>query len=217
VKSLPKSNIVCRAPAFSLVEMAAVIAIIGTLMTAGVSLLSGTGAQSCKAAADLLTGLVEQAQTTAITSRSHVLLAIAEPGDLAAGDERCRIGLFKIGEWPDSPRSPLVLTGVQVKRWQTLETGIVLRGGDVDGVANPLDGEQVTIRYGGTGNPGVKVHMIAFNPRGGLHYPAGSAPVAFRIAEGRYRGGKAVTGPRDGSERRLKIGRVTARPYRTDE
>lgn len=195
--------------------MAAVIAILGTLMTAGVSLLRDTGAQSCKAGTEVLTGLIEQARTSAIISRSHVLLAIAEPGDLPADDGRCRIGLFKIGGWPDSPSSPPVLTGVLMKRWQTLETGIVLTGGDVEGVANPLDGEQVIIRYGGTGNPDVKVHIIAFNPRGGLHYPTGSTPVAIRIAEGRYRDGKAVSNRR-GSECRLKIGRVTARPYRND-
>ncbi len=193
--------------------MAAVIAILGALMTAGVSLLGGTGARSRKAGTEMLTGLIEQARTTAITSRSHLVLAIAEPGDLPAGDERCRLGLFKVGEWPDSPSSPPVLTGVLLKRWLTLETGIVLAGGDVDGVANPLDGEQVTIRYGGTG---VKVHIIAFNSRGGLHYPPGSTPVAIRISEGRYRGGEAVSNPRGGSECRLKIGRVTARPYPTD-
>jgi hypothetical protein len=135
---------------------------------------------------------------------------------LPADDERCRLGLFKIAEWPDSPISPLVLSGVLLKRWQALESGIVLNGGAVDGVANPLDGEQVIIRYGGRGNPGVKVHLIAFNPCGGLHYPTGSAPVVIRIAEGRYSGGKAVPKPRGGSESRLKIGRVTARPYRTD-
>jgi hypothetical protein len=193
--------------------MAAVIAILGTLMTAGVSLLSGTGAQSRKAGTEILTGLIEQARITAITSRSHVVLAIAEPGDLPAGDERCRLGLFKVGEWSDSPSAPPALAGVLLKRWQTLETGIVLAGGDVDGVNNPLDGDQVTIRYGGAG---VTVHIIAFNPRGGLHYPPGSAPVAIRIAEGHYRGGKAVSNPRGGSECRLKIGRVTARPYRID-
>ena len=196
--------------------MAAVLAILGTLMAAGVNLLSGTSAQSRKAGMEILTGLIEQARTTAITSRSHVVLAIAEPGDLPADDERCRLGLFKIAEWPDSPSSPLVLTGALLKRWQALDSGTLLNGGAVEGVANPLDGEQVTIRYGGSGNSGVKVHLIAFNPCGGLHYPTGSAPVVIRIAEGRYRGGKAVPNPRNRSESRLKIGRVTARPYRTD-
>ena len=210
------SSVIRRAAAFSLVEMAAVIAILGILMTAGATLLGGSGAQARKAGTELLTGLIEQARTTAITSRSHVVLAVAEPGDLPEGDGRCRLGLFKIAEWPESRDSPPVLTGVLLKRWQALETGIVLTGGDVDGVTNPMDGEPVTIRSGRAGDSGVKVHIIAFNPRGGLHYPAGSAPVAMRVAEGRYHRGKAVSNPRGGSESRLKIGRVTARPYRTD-
>lgn len=196
--------------------MVAVTAILGTLMAAGVGLLSGTGAQSRKAGADMLAGLIEQARTTAITSRSHVVLAIAEPGDLPGDDGRCQLGLFKIEEWPDSLTSSPVLTGVLLNRWQPLNTGVVLGGGDVDGVSNPMDGEQVTINYGGARNLGAKVHIIAFNARGGLHYPPGSTPVAIRITEGGYRGGKVISNRRPGTENRLKIGRVTARPYRTD-
>ena len=216
VRSVPKSSVACPAPAFSLIEMAAVIAILGTLMTAGVSLLNGTGAQSRKAGADMLAGLIEQARTTAVTTRSHVVLAIAEPGDLPAGDERCQLGLFKIDEWPDSLTASPVLTGVLLNRWQTLNTGVVLGGGDVDGVSNPMDQEQVTITYGGVRHLTAKVHIIAFNSCGGLHYPPGSTPIAIRIAEGRYRGGKVISNQRPGAENRLKIGRVTARPYRTD-
>ena len=67
----------------------------------------------------------------------------------------------------------------------------------------------------------MKVHAIAFNSRGGLHYPAGSTPIAMRIAEGGYRDGKATAKQARASteaitENRLKIGRVTARPYRID-
>jgi hypothetical protein len=61
----------------------------------------------------------------------------------------------------------------------------------VDGVANPIDQPQITIRYGGAKNLSVKVHAIVFNSRGGLHHPQGSTPIALRIAEGAYRGGKA--------------------------
>lgn len=215
-----KSEVPRGPAAFTLVEMAAVIAILGTLMTAGASLLGGTGAQSRKAGSDVLTGLIEQARTTAVTLRSHVVLAIAEPGDLPAGDERCRIGLFKVEEWPDPATPPLALKGVLMNRWQTLDTGIVLVGGEAGGVANPLDQPQVTIRYGGTGNLRVRVHAIAFHPRGGLDYPAGSSPVVIRLAEGAYRAGQASPNPRGGRktilENRLKIGRVTARPYPDD-
>lgn len=216
----PKSAAFRGKNAFSLIEMAAVTAILATLMTAGISLLPGTGARSREAGTDLLTGMIEQARTTAITSRSHVVLAIAEPGDLPAGDGRCRIGLFKVDEWPEPAPTPLVLKGVLLNRWQSLDAGVVLIGGDVDGVANPLDLPQVTITYGGTKNPGVQVHAIAFNSRGGLHYPPGSTPVAIRLAEGGYRGGKAAANRRGErktiTENRLRIGRVTARPYRID-
>ncbi len=208
--------------AFSLVEMMVVIAILVTLMTAGVSLLNGTGSQSRKAGTDMLSGLIEQARTTAITSRSYVVLAIAESGDLPLGDERCRIGLFKVNEdWPDASTTPVPLNCTLLNRWQTLNSGIVLIPGDVDKLPNPLnDKSEITITYGGTRNLSVKVHAIAFNSRGGLHYPAGSTPVALRIAEGGYRSGKATPNERGTqksiAENRLKIGRVTARPYRID-
>jgi len=110
---------------------------------------------------------------------------------------------------------------VLLNRWQTLNTGLVMLGGEVaNGVANPLDQPEITIAYGGSKNLSVKVHAIAFNSRGGLHHPPGSTPIAVRIAEGAYRGGKASANLRGSqktvTENRLKIGRVTARPYRFD-
>jgi prepilin-type N-terminal cleavage/methylation domain-containing protein len=205
-------------PAFSLIEMVAVIAVLVILMTAGISLMNGTGSQARKAGTDLLTGMIEQARTSAITSRSFVVLAIAEPGDLPAGDERCRLGLFKVESWPQNPSDPV--NGVLMSRWRTLETGIALIGGQVDGVDNPLDAAEINISYGTTKPLNVKVHAIAFNSRGGLHHPAGSTPVAMRIAEGSYRNGKATPYRRGENaaitENRMRIGRVTARPYRID-
>ncbi len=201
--------------------MAAVIAILVILMTVGVSLLNGTGVQSRKAGTDMLTGVIEQARTLAITSHSPVVLAIAEPGDLPAGDERCRIGLFKVdSEWPDPTNTPVPLECTLLNRWKTLNSGVVLIPGDVDGVANPLELPEIDIIYGGPKKLKAKVHLVAFNSRGGLHFPAGSTPIVFRLAEGSYRGGKATPNQRAAqktiSENRLKIGRVTARPYQID-
>ncbi len=205
--------------------MVAVMAILVTLMTAGVSLLSGTGVQSRKAATDMLSGLIEQAKTRAITSRSCVILAIAEPGDLPSGDERCRIGMFRVDvEWPDASSPPVPLKCTLLSRWQPLNTGVVLLADDVNdndvSIPNPLDASELNLEYGGAKNLNVKVHAIAFNTRGGLHYPSGSNPIAFRIAEGGYRGGKATANTRGEkkkvTENLLKIGRVTARPYRID-
>ncbi|MEX1049165.1 MAG: hypothetical protein WED15_06535 [Akkermansiaceae bacterium] len=205
--------------------MVAVIAILVTLMTAGVSLLNGTGAQSRRAGTDMMAGLIEQARTKAITSRSYVILAIAEPGDLPAGDERCRIGLFRI-EGSEAPTSLDNINAVLLNRWQLLNTGVVLIPGSVpvddgdDDLENPLDLPQATINYGAAKNLSVQVHAIAFNPRGGRHFPFGPDPIALRIAEGNYRGGTATPYERGTqksiTENRLRIGRVNARPYRLD-
>lgn len=195
-----------------------VIAILAILMTAGASLLNGTGGYSRRATTDLLTGMIEQARTAAITSRSTVILAVAEPGDLPTSDQVCRLGLFKVDNWPDS--STETVPAILMSRWRTVETGVVLIGGEVNGVENPLDGTELAISYGNGKPLTVNVHAIAFNSRGGLHYPAGSSPIVIRIAEGNYRNGKATPFQRGDdktiSENRLKIGRVTARPYRTD-
>lgn len=213
-------------PAFSLIEMVAVIAILVTLMTAGVSLLRDNGVQSRRAGTDLLVGLVEQARTTAISSRTDVVLAIAEPGDLPTGDDRCRVGMFKVPQWPSASTETMVLENcVLLSRWQLLNTGVVLIPGVTpafEGLENPLDEKlQATIQYG-TGNRAVTttVHLLAFNSRGGLKYPVGSQSVILRVAEGAYRGGKPKANIRAGrkqpAENIIKIGRVTARPYRID-
>lgn len=192
------------------------IAIIVILLVAGVSLLGGTGSQARRAGADMLSGMIEQARTTAITTRSHVVLAVAEPGDLPANDRRCRLGVFQVGAWPDDSSEPV--TAKLMSRWRILETGVVLIGGEVEnGLENPLDGDEITLAYGGKS---VIVHAIGFNPRGGLELPAGSRPIAMRVAEGAYRNGEPSPNRRGDSgtisETRIKIGRVTARPYRID-
>ena len=208
----------CGKSAFSLIEMVAVMAVLGILTVAGVGLLGGTGAHSRKAGTDLLACMIDQARAAAITSRCHVVLAMAEPGDLPEGDEHCRLGMFKVASWPEHTTDPVV--GVLMGRWRTLDSGVVLIGGAVDGVANPMDGDGLTISYGTPRPVTVKVHAIAFNARGALLYPAGSTPVAMRLAEGVYQNGRA-TPKRSGpsatiAETRMQIGRVNSRVYRID-
>lgn len=201
--------------------MIVVISVIVILLVAGVGLLGGTGAHARRAGADMLGGMIEQARTTAITSRSYVVLAVAEPGDLPAGDERCRLGLFKVKmeDWPEDASAPL--SAVLMSRWRIFENGVVMISGNIEGLVNPMDEPKLQIRYGSDSKPrNIQVHGIAFNPRGGLHHPAGSTPLAMRVAEGKYHGGKATPYKRGDSqkisENRLKIGRVTGRPYRID-
>lgn len=210
----------CR-PAFSLVELSVVIAILLTLATAGAQLLGHTEIQTRKAGTELLTSLIEQARNTAITSRRHVILAIAEPGDIANTDERCRLGIFKVDSWPD-PFDGEISKAVQKGRWRALEAGLTISGGNLDGLDNPLDAPEIALQYGSESKPrSAKVHAIAFNPRGGIILPASANPVLMRVAAGSYRDGKAI--PRHNgkngtvAEQKIKVGRITARPYRIKE
>jgi hypothetical protein len=205
------------APAFSLVEVMTVIAVIMLLMAAGVRLLRDTGPQARRTATDAMTGLIEQARTTALTTRSPVVLAIAEPGDLPTDDGRCMVGLFRLEKWPDGSAP---LDGVLLRRWQALPTGVVLLPGGVSGLRNPRDEPEALIRYVSAKKVvEARCHILAFNARGGLLAPAGSDPVALRIAEGSYRGRQpAANASRNDrvAENTLKIGRITARPYHLD-
>jgi prepilin-type N-terminal cleavage/methylation domain-containing protein len=214
---LPQPAPANRRKAFTLIEVVVVIAIIVILMVAGVQVLGGNDGPSRRTAADSITGLIEQARTTAITSRSAVALAIAEPGDLPITDGRCRVGLFRIGGLSDDGTADAVL----IRRWQTLPTGVVLLGGEVNGVRNPLDEPQTTLRYrSGNNTLEVPVHLMVFGPRGGLLLPQGSDPIALRIAAGTYRDGRPLSTSRatdrTAAETHLRIGRVVARPYRAN-
>lgn len=205
-------------PAFSLIEMVAVMGVLAMLCVTGFSLMHGTGCQSRKAALDLLAGAIEQARAAAITSRSYVVLAVAEPGDLPTGDERCRLGMFAVATWPDAATD--TVRGELLARWQTFDSGIALLGGEVAGVENPMDRPKLTIASD-TAQPRIlTVHALVFNPRGGLHYPPGSMPVAMCIAEGCYRGGQATPYRRGAAAgitaSCLKISRVTSHSYRID-
>lgn len=209
--------------AFSLIEMVAVIAILVILMTSGISLLNGTGSQSRKAGTDMISGLIEQARTIAVTSRADVFVVIAEPGDLVGTDEKCRIGLFRlrpstVGAAAGTPDRYDLLS-----RWQTLNTGVVLIGGDTanNKLPNPLDMPQMDIVYGPANNEiTLNAHVISINSRGRLVLPTGSGPIAFRIAEGGYRNKIATpnihSGAKGPTENVLRIGRVIARPYQID-
>ncbi len=206
----------CHGRGFTLIEILVTISIIVILMAAGVALLGGTGPQARRSGADLLTGMIEQARTTAITTRTHVVLAIAEPVGIPANDGKCRIGLFKVSGWPGNLSEPVGAS--PIGRWRILENNVVLIGGEAEnGLANPLDGDKITLDYG---KGQVSAHVVVFNPRGGLAYPAGSGPIAMRVAEGAYRNGVATPNRRAGSgtipENLIRIGRVTARPYRID-
>ena len=109
------------------------------------------------------------------------------------------------------------MDGTLIRRWQCLPSGTILLPGAFNGVRNPRDEPEIPLRYL-TGKQPVqgRFHLIAFTPRGALHWPAGADPLVLRIAEGGYRNGQPEPNTHSVAENRLQIGRITARPYRID-
>jgi prepilin-type N-terminal cleavage/methylation domain-containing protein len=198
-------------PGFSLVELLVVMILLGALLTMGFGIFGKTAASARRAAFDQFTATVEQARTAAITRRKPVILAIAPPvpGDVEAN---YRIGLFEVDELPANGGA---LAARQLQRWNTLPGGVVFFGGEVEGFSNPVDAETVELSWK-DGENQARVHALAFNPRGGLAWPAGSEPVAVKLGSGTLRDGKPVATP-SGGQSALRIGRVVARPWRLDE
>jgi prepilin-type N-terminal cleavage/methylation domain-containing protein len=193
--------------AFTMIEMVAALAIVATLLTAGASLLPDSRSRALRAGTDQLSGMIEKARARAIAMRCDLVLAIAEPGDLPDSDPRTRLGLFRVEKWPAGGEAPAALDAVQIDRWRALPDGISLVAGDLEGLANPLGAPEISLNCKGFRTT---VRAIGFHNRGGLRYPVGAAPVVLRIANGNRRG------KTDPGANLLKIGRVTARPYRTD-
>ncbi|TAG09132.1 MAG: type II secretion system protein [Verrucomicrobia bacterium] len=207
-------------PAFTLIEMLTVVAIVSILMVSGISLLKDTGAQSRRAGTEMLIGMIEQARYQAMVTRRDVILAILEPNDLPLGrtDNQLRIGMFSVNETDPTEKETERVPHTQLQRWRSFNTGIILGSGQYDGMSNPMDAAQIPITYKrGATRESITVHALVFNSRGRLTYPAGSTPLILRIAAGTYRDNRpVVNAPNDGSplpETRVKLGRITARPF----
>jgi len=182
------------------------------LLVAVVGGLRGAG-RAQRTGRDALMTTVDRARTEAISTQRQVLLAVAEPDDLPGSEGRLHLGLFELEAVPELDGS---VSGRQLGRWRALPRGLVLVGGDVGGLRNLLDEQELTLTYQ-DGNSTMQVHGFGFNARGGLSWPSGSDPMALKLAEGTYIDGEARMTSRGGSEAgidALRIGRVIARPWR---
>ncbi len=192
----------------------AALAIVSILTLAGFSMIRSSRSHARQAATDLLESMIEQARVTAITSRSQVILAIVEPRNFKGDDTQYRLGIFKVESWPEDG----VITGTLLNRWKNLETGVVLIGGEVNGLQNLLDSKPIEIEVSNIKIKRMMVHAIAFNSRGRLQYPPGSAPLVLCIAEGSHRNGRPVpdhrAGAKTSTKNEVKICRVSSRCYR---
>ena len=184
--------------------------LIGALLAIGLGVFGKTAASARRTASDQFTATIEQARTAAITRRKPVILAIAAPVPGGA-DNNFRIGLFEVDEMPERGAA---IAARQLQRWSILPTGVVFFSGAVQGFDNPLDEDDIELSWK-DGENQARVHILAFNPRGGLSLPAGSEPVAVTLGSGVLRDGQTIP-TSDGGRNSLRIGRVIARPWRLD-
>ena len=186
--------------------------VVGLLLVAVVGGLSGSG-RAQRTGRDALMTTVDRARTEAISTQRQVLLAVAEPDDLPGSAGRLHLGLFELEAAPELDGS---VSGRQVGRWRALPRGLVLIGGEVGGLRNLLDEQELNLTYK-DGQSTMKVYGFGFNQRGGLSWPSGSDPMALKLAEGTYINGEPKVTSRGGSEAGIdavRIGRVIARPWR---
>jgi prepilin-type N-terminal cleavage/methylation domain-containing protein len=205
------SPVTHRRRGFSLIEMMVVMVLIGALTTIGLTIFGRTAPHARRTAMDQFTAAVEQARTAAITRRKPVILAVAPPIS-GSGDTSTRFGLFEVDALPNSTKA--IPNARQVQRWHVVPDGVIFFGGQIDGLRNLLDGDKTQLQWKDGENQAM-VHVLAFNPRGGLSWPTGSEPVAVKIGSGTYRDGQPVATP-EGGHSSMRIGRVIARPWRLD-
>lgn len=201
---------------FSLVELVMVAGTIALLLGSASAIVAGGAGKSQRVASDRLAGLVEQARNRAATSRTTVMLAIAEPGGAPEHPDQCALGLLEVaGDWDSMDSGPVEAS--LLGRWKPLETGMVFLGGNHGGLVNPLDLPKRSVRYATNRTVEAEVTGIVFNARGRMVHPSGAASAVLRIAEGGYPGGVATPKKRGADERIsdtwLRIGRTTGRTY----
>ena len=208
MKALRTSGYPCGNVAFTLVEMAVVIVILVIVMTAGIGWRNAAPAVSRRTAVDLVTTMGDHARTTAIARRTSVVMALAAPADLSAGEDgQCRIGLFQVIS-EDGTSPTVVRTVSAVGRWRLLDRGYFWKPGKVEGALNPWDAPRLVLR---TKRGTLHLHGILFDARGGVAAPIGSAPVVIQIADSSSRAADGAV-----SDTRLHVGRVTGRIYQHD-
>lgn len=186
--------------------MAVVIAILAMVMMAGIGLRNDAPAAVRRTAVDLLSASADHARTTAIARRKPVVMALAAPADLPAGDDgRCRIGLFVV-DAEEGTALELTRTVTALGRWKPLGDGISWGTGQEAAAVNPWNAARLKLR---TKRGPLQVHGIVFTPQGGLSSPPGAAPAEIRFGQS---GGRAEAFPAS----RLRVGRVTGRIYPAD-
>lgn len=169
-------------PAFSLIELLSVIAIVMVLAGIVVFALSGSSLNARKTSREIFSAHLKQARAHAISSRD--LTAVIIPTQNSGASGLREISMIEV-EKKDGSYVPIMDDdGRPVRmRWSKLPNHFHFVTSHMIGTEQPtvVDHEQ-TVRVHDRGKE-IECHMIVFAPHGQIVYPASGSPVHVALAK----------------------------------
>ncbi len=211
------------APAFSLVELLTVMAIISILLVAAVPIFSNSSNTARMASREIIKAHLQQARAHAIASGTATAVMIPEfeaGSDLGARS----ISLFEVekdettgnyqpSKEKDASGEPLS-DDAQLQRWEKLPGNFHFLTSSLiaSGTATLMDQtDKLATKYK---NREVSSHYIVFGPSGQIVRPVAGTPIRIAIAQATRNGDKLTPTQRSGSRpvyELLEINRLTGR------
>lgn len=184
---------------FSLVEMLVVILIASILLGVAATLCVTSGPVARRGAAEQFITCLDYARSEAMTKHITVLLALAEPADMAEDTRRLSVGIFQI---PEKADATALDQAILLTRWQSFEEGIVMNSAGHPDRTSIADLAKYHLSY--QTPSGVKTMLVTgilINPQGVIKYPNVTDHCYVYFAEGFYKGISSPTIKLHGAER----------------
>jgi prepilin-type N-terminal cleavage/methylation domain-containing protein len=180
----------CRAQAFSLVELLAVVGIIAILSVAAVPVMRGLGgSQSSRATASILVSALEQARTAAILSGTNAYLALpdAQTTTMSSTNRLRTYAVIRQTVDQDEPGQPLygyddfqtnvVAPGwVLLSKWERLPGDLLFSSNRLTALTNRITPTNAPFPGGSNASA---MPAIGFTPGGALVDPSGTNGLLF--------------------------------------
>ena len=211
------------APAFSLLELLVVMAIISVLLVAAVPIFSNSSNTARIASREMIKAHLQQARSHAIATGNATAVTIPEVG--AGSDLGARsISLFEVekdetsGDYQPSKATDAsgnpTAEDAQIQRWETLPGNFhfltsALISSTTDTLMDHTD--RLATNYK---NRAISNHFIVFGPSGQIVRPVAGKPIRIAIAQATRSGDKLVPTQRGGDRpvfELLEVNRLTGR------
>ncbi len=197
-----------RGSAFTLVELAMVLAVCA-LLVAGLAIRSaGDAGMQRRVACERVMRWVESARREAVVRRRPVLLGIRPLDGAGPGGPACKAAMFALDAWPPSVDRRVVGEGLSC--WWMLDRGVIFDPGSDDGEVNPMCGDAIEVVDRSLDGRSVFVNAMVFDADGRLVHPEGTLSVTMRLVAARWDSTRGCWMPVDGSGDRqdcIRIGR----------